>query len=109
MFHLPADLSEAPPIHAVYAALAQDPARNALIVGDVAQALAAGRSPLLLTNRTEHLACLAEQLAPVAQHLFVLKGGMGRKQRQTTMEALTVVPENGPRVLGNWELHRRRF
>lgn len=34
-----------------------------------------------------------------AKHIFVLKGGMGKKQRRTTAEALVVVPETESRVI----------
>ena len=42
-------------IQAYYAALVADAARNALILSDVERALAEGRSPLLLTERKDHL------------------------------------------------------
>src|SRR5262249_48593726 len=42
-------------IQDMYAALAHDAARNALIAADVDRAVEAGRSPLLLTQRTEYL------------------------------------------------------
>ena len=58
-----------------------------------------GRSPLLLSNRTEHLGYFAEHLASVAERLFILKGGIGKKQRRALAEALAAVPEQEPRVL----------
>lgn len=70
-----------------------------MIAGDLARALAAGRSPLLLTGRKEHLQYFAAKIESVAKHVFTLKGGMGKKQRRTTAEALASVPENEPRVI----------
>jgi hypothetical protein len=49
-------------IQEVYAALVADPARNALIVEDVICALVEGRSPVVLTERREHLEALASRL-----------------------------------------------
>jgi hypothetical protein len=51
-----------PGIQAIYSALAADPARNELIVADVLAAVTAGRSPLVLTERTEHRDSLAAAL-----------------------------------------------
>jgi superfamily II DNA or RNA helicase len=58
-----------------------------------------GRCPLLLTGRTEHLDYFASRLAGVAKHVFVLKGGMGKKQRRALAEAMAHVPENESRVI----------
>jgi superfamily II DNA or RNA helicase len=86
-------------IQDIYAALVDDGQRNEMIVSDVVRAVQSGRCPLLLTGRTEHLQSFARALAGVAKHVFVLKGGMGRKQRRETADALASVPENETRVI----------
>jgi superfamily II DNA or RNA helicase len=70
-----------------------------MIAGDIVRAVESGRCPLLLTGRTEHLQYFAAKLAGVARHVFVLKGGMGKKQRRETAAALAAVPENESRVI----------
>jgi len=75
-------------IHDIYSALIGDPARNEMIVADLIRAVEAGRSPLLLTGRTDHLQYFAESLNGRVKHVFVLKGGMGKKQRRAIAEAL---------------------
>lgn len=70
---------EAPPIQAVYAALGADELRNQLILNDVILALEEGRSPVLLTERRDHLEYFATRLKSVARNLVVLQGGMGTK------------------------------
>jgi len=75
-------------IHDIYSALIGDPARNEMIVADLIRAVEAGRSPLLLTGRTDHLQYFAESLNGRVKHIFVLKGGMGKKQRRAIAEAL---------------------
>jgi superfamily II DNA or RNA helicase len=57
LFQLPPDLvaSERPAISAIYAALSQDEARNDIIFDDVLNALEQKRSPLVLTERRDHL------------------------------------------------------
>ena len=80
-------------IQDVYAALVADKARDEMIAQDLIRAVKQGRSPLVLTGRTEHLTHFEEKLAGVVRNVFVLKGGMGRKQRRLIGEALAAVPE----------------
>ncbi len=99
-FRLQADTDgERPPIQQVYAALAADQARNRLILDDVREAIGAGRSPILLTERREHARHLAEELAGVARNVLVLRGGMGTRQRRTLMQRLEQIGETDERVL----------
>jgi superfamily II DNA or RNA helicase len=86
-------------IQDIYRALAQNEARNELIVSDVRAALRDGRSPLLLTGRTDHLLHLADLLGGTSEHLYVLKGGMGKKQRKAIDEAMNAVPVGAPRLI----------
>ena len=55
--------------------------RNQIIINDVIEAVRAGRSPVLLTERREHLTYFADALAEKVKNIIVLSGGMGRKQR----------------------------
>ena len=66
----------APSIQELYAALAADARRNQLILDDVIGALEQGRSPILLTERKDHLEYFAAQLSKIARHVVVLQGGM---------------------------------
>lgn len=86
-------------IQDVYAALVADAARDELIAQDLIRAVQQGRSPLVLTGRTEHLAHFEARLSGVVNNVFVLKGGMGRKQRKAISEALANVPESEQRVI----------
>jgi superfamily II DNA or RNA helicase len=97
-FRMPPDLTEVT-IQDVYGALSNDALRNAMIAGDIVHAIESGRSPLLLTGRTEHLQYFATRLSGAAKHVFVLKGGMGKKQRRLIAEAMAAVPDNESRVI----------
>ena len=97
-FRMPSELAQVT-IQDIYAALVNDPARNEMIASDIVLAVAGGRCPLLLTGRTEHLEFFRKRLTGAAKHIFVLKGGMGRKQRRVLAEALASVPENESRVI----------
>jgi superfamily II DNA or RNA helicase/very-short-patch-repair endonuclease len=83
----------------LYEALTQDPARNQLICRDVIAAAQAGRFPLVLTERTEHLQRLATQLSAVIPHVITLQGGMGRKQIRAAMASLAQLPDGQGRAL----------
>jgi superfamily II DNA or RNA helicase len=85
-------------IQEVYAALVDDRVRNELILTDLVQATTDGRSPLLLTGRTEHLKYFETELAGKMNNVFTLKG-MGKKQRRSIAEAIAAVPECEPRVI----------
>ena len=97
-FQMPAEMTDLT-IQDVYATLVNDSARNALIAADLRSALEAGRSPLLLTGRKEHLELFAAAVEEFAKHIFVLKGGMGKKQRRMAADALAAVPETESRVI----------
>lgn len=97
-FRLP-PAAEKPEMHALYAALATDKARNDLIAIDLVRAVKAGRSPILLTERTSQVDEFATRLAGLVKHTVVLKGGMGAKQRRAISEKLTTIPNNEERVL----------
>jgi superfamily II DNA or RNA helicase len=86
-------------IQDLYAAMVTDAARNDLIIRDLKQAIQSGRSPLLLTGRTDHLEEFAAKLSTITPNVFVLRGGMGRKQRRFALESLAAVPESEPRVI----------
>jgi superfamily II DNA or RNA helicase len=86
-------------IQELYAGLVDDIPRNELIVGDLLRAVQDGCSPLLLTSRTEHLKYFETALDGKVENVFVLKGGMGKKQRRLIAEAIAAVPEGNPRVI----------
>src|SRR5436309_9524730 len=66
--------------HRLCDALRCDDARNQKICADVVNEVREGRSPLLLTERIEHLQSLAGRLASEVSHVITLQGGMSRKE-----------------------------
>ena len=97
-FRMPLELTDVT-IQDIYSALVQDARRNELIASDVASALQQGRCPLLLTGRTDHLEFFASRLAGTAKHIFIMKGGMSKKQRRALTEAMASTPEGESRVI----------
>ena len=84
---------------ALYAALAQDEARNAAIFDDVLTALDAGRRPLILTERRDHLELLQSRLGRITKNLIVLHGGLSTVERRVAREALRSSSEGERLVL----------
>ncbi len=68
-------------------------------MNDVLNALEEGRSPILLTERKDHLEYFEVQLRPAARNIVVLKGGMGSKQRRKTAERIAAIPASEERLV----------
>jgi len=85
--------------HELYEELIGDEERNRLICHDLMQTLQEGRSPLVLTERNEHLDSLAKQLAREVQHLVVLRGGMRKKELDAISGRLAAIPAEEARVI----------
>jgi hypothetical protein len=92
------DSTERVPIQDLHRALASDESRNAMIFDNVLTALEAGRSPVVLTERKDHLALLAERLARFARNVIVRRGGMNNTERRQVMESMATVPETEVRI-----------
>jgi superfamily II DNA or RNA helicase len=86
-------------IQDIYAALINDDQRNELIVSDVLHAVEDGRVPLVLTERTDHVQLFVDRLSRRVPNVFVMKGGMGKKQRDTLASQIKAVPEDHQRVI----------
>ncbi len=79
--------------------LAADEARNDLICTDVIRALEEGRSPIVLTERRDHLERLADKLRVYVPHLVVLHGTMKTSVRREALVHFATVPDGKPRLL----------
>ena len=69
--------------------------------------LEAGRSPIVLTGRKDHLDILTKQLRGFTKNLVVLCGGASSKQRRELLAALEAIPDREERrvlatVLRGW-------
>ena len=99
-FRLPDGIeTERPPIQHVYAAIAEDEARNDMIFDDVPGALEGRRSPLVLTARKDHAERLASRLGRFARNVMLLRGGMGARERGEVMRRIEAIPDAEERVL----------
>jgi superfamily II DNA or RNA helicase/very-short-patch-repair endonuclease len=83
----------------LYRELIADEDRNRAICDEVISAIREGRSPLVLTERNEHLDTLAAILSPRIAQLVVLRGGATPKEARAILERLAAIGENEERVL----------
>ncbi|MBI5586076.1 MAG: DEAD/DEAH box helicase family protein [Deltaproteobacteria bacterium] len=97
-FKLPGNFQD-PGIQDIYQAMALDEERNELIFNDILSALEEKRSPLVLTERKEHLEHLQGRLKNFARNIIVLQGGLGKKQRLKISEQLKTIPDGEERLI----------
>ena len=78
--------------------MSQDERRNDLIFDDVLKSLEAKRSPIVLTERKDHLDYLRDRFSPFVRNLAVLRGGMSAAERKAAEAALRV-PDDQERLI----------
>ena len=83
----------------LYRELIHDHDRNRMICEDVVQSIRDGRSPLVLTERKDHLDELTMTLENHVRHVVVLKGGTGIKESQAIAQRLAEIRPGDDRVL----------
>ncbi len=86
-------------IHEIYASLTNDVKRNQLIVKDVLVAISQKRFPVILTERKTHLEVLRDMLCAKIPNVIVMKGGMGKKQREAALNDLEQLKEDDEKVV----------
>ena len=86
-------------INVIFDLLTSNTKRNELIVRDALKAVKAGRFPLLLTERVDHLKLLAAALEQYIQNVIVLKGGMSNKSRDEALLKIEHTHESGERII----------
>jgi superfamily II DNA or RNA helicase len=78
----------------IYAAIVEDEFRNQQIVSDVLEAVENNRTPIILTQRTEHVMKLSEMLQNQTNaHVIMLIGADSAKIKAKMMESLTNIPQ----------------
>ncbi len=88
-----------PGIQDIYASLVHDKDRNDLIFHDLLKVLNTGNSPLVLTERVEHLELIASRLKGSVPNVIVMKGGTGSKERKALIDRIRNIPGQEKRIL----------
>src|SRR5690625_931595 len=83
----------------ICAELILDSARNQQIFDDVLHSLEAGRSPIILTNRLQHLEVLTKMFTGFAKNIIVLAGNKKKKDQQKELEKLSNIPNHEERLI----------
>jgi hypothetical protein len=81
-----------PSINQYYEKIIENSARNELIISDVKSAIDNQRTPLILSERLEHLEFLQEQLKDCAQNVILITGKGTQKQKREQLENLNNIP-----------------
>lgn len=79
--------------------LAESEMRNTLIIEDVKKAVATGRTPIILTNRTSHVELLAGMLKPHVANVIRLTGEGTAKNKREALQKLNDMPQDAPLVI----------
>ena len=86
-------------IATLYKYLSEDEIRNNLIVEDICKAVNAGRTPIILTNRTAHVSVLAEKLKATIKNVISLTGAGTTKEKREAMQRLQTIPDSEQLVI----------
>lgn len=86
-------------IHKIYSLLALNKNRNERIFDDVLLALDEKRSPVILTERLDHVDELVAKFRKFAKNIIVLSGTMKKKERQNALQKLKEIPDHEERLI----------
>ena len=90
---------EKPTFPKIVRQIAEDENRNEMIVEDVKQSLQQGRTPIVLSNLTSHVALLAEKIGSFCPNVITLVGSDSAKAKRETMLRLEALPDDTPVVI----------
>jgi superfamily II DNA or RNA helicase len=88
-----------PSIQQLYTAIAENEPRNQRIAGDVLRCYQNGGNALVLTERTAHVALLAEKLREQIPDVIALTGGKGAKVTREALARIAAMPVDRPLTL----------
>ncbi|UCE72372.1 MAG: DEAD/DEAH box helicase, partial [Nitrospiraceae bacterium] len=86
-------------IQSLWQPLITDEKRNHLIFDDIMNSLEDKRSPIVLTERKEHLEILNRKLEAFVKHIIVLHGGMRAGTRKEMLSKLEAIPDTEERLI----------
>jgi superfamily II DNA or RNA helicase len=86
-------------ISSMYQSLSEDEVRNNLIIEDICKAVCAGRTPIVLTNRTSHVKILADKLSTKVANIITLLGSVSTKDKRDALQRLHTIPSNEQLVI----------
>lgn len=91
--------SDSDSIQDLYKLLAKDEKRNQQLFDDVLSALEEKRSPIILTERIEHLEYLQDKFKGFAKNIIILSGNLSKKEQRAALERLASIPDSEERLV----------
>lgn len=86
-------------LQALYREISADKGRNQQLFNDVLNELEEGRTPVILTERIEHLEHLERQFKGFAKNIIVLSGKKSKKAANQELDRLAAIPDNEERLV----------
>lgn len=77
-----------------YKKLSENELRNSYIVNDIIKTIKDGRTPIVLTERREHVLKLKDMLNGYCKNIITLFGTSSQKERRETLEKLQTIPDD---------------
>ena len=81
-------------ITALYKELSENQLRNNLIANDIIEALSEGRTPIILTERREHIETISGLLSGKCENIITLFGTSSQKEKRETLAKLESIRDN---------------
>ncbi|WP_339213802.1 DEAD/DEAH box helicase family protein [Ornithinibacillus sp. FSL M8-0202] len=81
-------------IQNLYRDLILNKERNKMIFNDVLQELGKGSTPIILTERREHVLVLHQMFNGFAKNIVILMGNMSKQEEESALKQLEEIPEN---------------
>lgn len=78
----------------IYKDLEESELRNRRIADDITEAVQKGRTPIVLTERREHVLTLAKLLRGKADHIVCLTGAATAKEKRAAVDTLESIPDD---------------
>ena len=77
----------------IYTEITENANRNKQIVSDAIYAVENGRTPIIITERTEHIEVLKDMLLGKCENIITLMGKISPKEKRQTMEKLSNITD----------------
>ena len=77
----------------IYTEITENANRNKQIVSDAIDAVENGRTPIIITERTEHIEILKDMLLGKCENIITLMGKISAKEKRQTMEKLSNITD----------------
>jgi len=78
----------------IYTAIAENGQRNKFIISDILDTVKKGRTPIILTQRKNHVDILANELEKTIPNVIRLVGGSSAKEKREVLDRLHTIPKD---------------